>query len=182
MKPYHSWFECIRGCGRTYSIYDVVYRCEDCGGLLDVEHDLEALKRESAVGWKAVFEQRARSIAWPYNSGIWGITMLSGNYSAHETVWWEFWCIDAAGNANWSVNVSSTVNNQPPTLTSITANISAAKLGDWIRITTSGASDNDGSDTYALICSNTTNGPSNLCAGMAGTGFRPSDYSGFKFS
>nr|HID14921.1 threonine synthase [Anaerolineae bacterium] len=69
---YHNWFQCIRGCGRRYSIYDVVYRCEDCGGLLDVEHDLEALKDRSAAKWKALFDQRARSVEWPYTSGVWG--------------------------------------------------------------------------------------------------------------
>ena len=69
---YHSWFECIRGCGRRYSIYDVVYRCEDCGGLLDVEHDLEALKNRSAAGWMRLFDQRTRTNEWPYGSGVWG--------------------------------------------------------------------------------------------------------------
>jgi threonine synthase len=69
---YHSWFECIRGCGRRYSIYDVVYRCEDCGGLLDVKHDLEALKNRSAAAWMRLFDQRTRTNAWPYGSGVWG--------------------------------------------------------------------------------------------------------------
>ena len=70
--PYHNWFQCTRGCGRRYSIYDVVYRCEDCGGLLDVEHDLEALKERSAAEWRALFDQRTRSVEWPYGSGVWG--------------------------------------------------------------------------------------------------------------
>jgi threonine synthase len=69
---YHSWLECVRGCGRTYSIYDVVYRCEDCGGLLDVEHDVEALKDRSAGAWKALFDERTRTNTWPYGSGVWG--------------------------------------------------------------------------------------------------------------
>lgn len=69
---YDCWLECIRGCGRRYSIYDVVYRCEDCGGLLDVEHDLEALKNRSADEWKTLFDQRARTNEWPYGSGVWG--------------------------------------------------------------------------------------------------------------
>jgi len=68
---YHSWFECIRGCGRRYSIYDVVYRCEDCGGLLEVEHDLEALKNRSAAAWMHLFDQRTRTNEWPYGSGVW---------------------------------------------------------------------------------------------------------------
>ena len=55
---YNSWYECIRGCGRQYSLYEVVYRCEECGGLLDVEHDMEALKDRSAVEWKRIFDER----------------------------------------------------------------------------------------------------------------------------
>jgi threonine synthase len=70
--PYNCWFECVHGCGRRYSIYDVVYRCEDCGGLLDVEHDLEALKNRSAASWMRLFDQRTRTNEWPYGSGVWG--------------------------------------------------------------------------------------------------------------
>ncbi len=70
--PYNCWLECIRGCGRRYSIFDVVYRCEDCGGLLDVEHDLEALKNRSAGAWMHLFDQRMHTNEWPYGSGVWG--------------------------------------------------------------------------------------------------------------
>jgi threonine synthase len=69
---YDSWLECVRGCGRRYSIYDVVYRCEDCGGLLDVAHDLQALRNRSAATWMRLFEQRVHSNEWPYGSGVWG--------------------------------------------------------------------------------------------------------------
>ncbi len=70
--PYNSWLECTRGCGRRYSIFDVVYRCEECGGLLDVEHDLDALKMRSADEWKELFDRRTRTNEWPYGSGVWG--------------------------------------------------------------------------------------------------------------
>lgn len=69
---YASWLECIRGCGQRYSIFDVVYRCERCGGLLDVEHDIEALKDRSAAAWMQLFERRTRTTEWPYGSGVWG--------------------------------------------------------------------------------------------------------------
>lgn len=69
---YNSWLQCIRGCGRRYSIYDVIYRCEDCGGLLDVEHDIQALRDRSAAGWMLLFDRRTRSNDWPYGSGVWG--------------------------------------------------------------------------------------------------------------
>jgi len=69
---YDCWLACTRGCGRRYDIYDVVYQCEDCGGLLDVEHDLEALKERSAAAWKALFDERMHTTQWPYGSGVWG--------------------------------------------------------------------------------------------------------------
>jgi threonine synthase len=68
---YQSWFSCIR-CGRRYSTDEVVYRCEDCGGLLDVKHDLEALQDRDAAEWKELFIMRTRSSEWPYASGVWG--------------------------------------------------------------------------------------------------------------
>lgn len=71
-KTQRSWLQCIRGCGRKYSIYDIVYRCEDCGGLLDVEHDMKTLARRSASSWKQLFEERTRTTVWPYGSGVWG--------------------------------------------------------------------------------------------------------------
>ena len=69
---FDCWFECTRGCGRRYSIYEVVYRCEECGGLLDVEHDIDALKTRRAAEWKQLFEERTRTTEWPYGSGVWG--------------------------------------------------------------------------------------------------------------
>ena len=69
---YNSWLECIRGCGRHYPIYEVIYRCEECGGLLDVVHNLNALKNRSATEWMQLFDQRTRTNEWPYGSGVWG--------------------------------------------------------------------------------------------------------------
>ena len=67
---YHSWYECVRGCGRKYSIYDVVYRCEECGGLLDVVHDIDALKDRDPAHWKELFDGRSHTNEWPYGSGV----------------------------------------------------------------------------------------------------------------
>jgi threonine synthase len=67
-----SWFECIRGCGKKYSLYDVVYRCEQCGGLLDVQHNMKKLQRRTASSWKNLFDDRTRTNKWPFASGVWG--------------------------------------------------------------------------------------------------------------
>lgn len=95
---YHCWLECIRGCGNRYSIYDVIYHCEDCGGLLDVEHDMDALTDRSADEWKDLFYRRTRTNEWPYGSGVWGKKewvcpqVESGNivsmYEGHTNCFW----------------------------------------------------------------------------------------------
>ncbi len=69
---HNCWYECIRGCGQRFSVFDVIYHCPTCGGLLDVRHDLDALRTRTPGEWKAVFEQRIFSTAWPYGSGVWG--------------------------------------------------------------------------------------------------------------
>ncbi len=68
---YRSWLECIR-CGRRYSIFDSVYQCETCGGLLNVRHDIEALRDRTPAEWIQLFESRTRTTEWPYGSGVWG--------------------------------------------------------------------------------------------------------------
>jgi threonine synthase len=40
--------------------------------LLDVEHDLEALRDRSGAEWRELFDRRTRSNEWPYGSGVWG--------------------------------------------------------------------------------------------------------------
>jgi threonine synthase len=67
----HSWLECIRGCGVTHAMDEVIYQCERCGGLLDVVHDVEALRQRSAQDWKNLFEGRAASRQGTYASGVW---------------------------------------------------------------------------------------------------------------
>ena len=65
-----TWLECIR-CGRKYPINEVKYRCESCDGLLDMEHNVDALKSRSAAEWKDLFWRRSRVSQWPYQSGVW---------------------------------------------------------------------------------------------------------------
>jgi len=54
----------------TYSLDEVIYRSKS-GGLLDVEHDIEALSIYDADYWKALFDQRVGKTVWPYGSGVW---------------------------------------------------------------------------------------------------------------
>jgi threonine synthase len=69
---YRAWFRCFRGCPGEYSPYEVIYECPTCGGLLEVAHDMEALKDRNPAGWMRLFERRAHATEWPYGSGVWG--------------------------------------------------------------------------------------------------------------
>jgi threonine synthase len=69
---FNSWYKCIHGCNRRYSIFDIIYRCEECGGLLEVEHDIELLLELKPDQWKTLFDQRIRTTEFPYGSGVWG--------------------------------------------------------------------------------------------------------------
>src|SRR5437016_10685360 len=63
---FHAWFVCFAGCGVRYDLTQIVYRCEACGGLLEVRHDVEALKTRSAAQWKQLFDSRLGR-----SSGVW---------------------------------------------------------------------------------------------------------------
>jgi threonine synthase len=70
--PFTAQFRCIAGCAGTYPLEQVIYRCPTCGDLLEVAHDLEALRTRSAGEWKQLFTERWRSVDEPYGSGVWG--------------------------------------------------------------------------------------------------------------
>src|SRR5579862_6137190 len=72
MSEYSAWFECINGCPTHFRLFEIIYRCPHCGDLLDVQHDLDALKRRSAAAWMQLFDDRYRHNQFPYGSGVWG--------------------------------------------------------------------------------------------------------------
>ena len=71
-RTFYASFRCQEGCDYRAELSEVVYRCPRCGGLLEVEHDLEALAERSAEAWKELFDDRFRRGRWPFGSGVWG--------------------------------------------------------------------------------------------------------------
>jgi len=69
-------FVCFASCpaskDQSYPLTQAIYRCPDCGGLLEVRHDLSALAQTSANEWKKIFDSRFRVAKYPFASGVWG--------------------------------------------------------------------------------------------------------------
>ena len=66
-------FRCIAGCAGSYPLDQVIYRCPTCGDLLEVVHDLAALRARSAGEWKALFAERWRVASRSRGArGVWG--------------------------------------------------------------------------------------------------------------
>jgi threonine synthase len=70
---YNAHFRCFRGCPGEYSLYNVIYTCPTCGGLLEVHHDVESLKKRSPAAWMKILDERAGTTQWPYGSGVWSM-------------------------------------------------------------------------------------------------------------
>jgi threonine synthase len=69
---YNAWFQCINGCPGEFDLREVIYRCPTCGDLLEVQHDMDALRSRSAAAWIQLFDDRYRRNIYPYGSGVWG--------------------------------------------------------------------------------------------------------------
>ena len=69
---YSAAFRCIAGCPGSYPLDSILYRCPTCEGLLEVAHDLEALRDRSAAAWMRLFDERYKRTTWPYGSSVWG--------------------------------------------------------------------------------------------------------------
>jgi len=69
---YRAQFRCIAACPGSYPLDTVIYRCPTCSGLLEVAHDLDALRDRSAAAWMRLFDERYKRTTWPYGSSVWG--------------------------------------------------------------------------------------------------------------
>ena len=65
-------FRCTAGCPGEYSFKQPIYHCEQCASLLEVVHDLDALRDRAPAVWMRVFDDRYKRTIWPYGSSVWG--------------------------------------------------------------------------------------------------------------
>lgn len=69
---YRAWFQCVSGCNEQYPLNEIIYRCRKCDGLLEVAHDMAALKTRSAYAWMRLFDDRYKRTEYPFGSAVWG--------------------------------------------------------------------------------------------------------------
>lgn len=70
---FKAWFQCINlDCQSRYELTDIIYRCKECGELLEVQHDMALLKKRLPEEWRTLLEHRYRLNEWPYGSSVWG--------------------------------------------------------------------------------------------------------------
>src|SRR6476660_9835305 len=69
---YTASFLCIAGCTGEHSLESAIYRCPTCGDLLEVSHDVEALRDRGPAAWMKLFDERYKRTQWPYGSAVWG--------------------------------------------------------------------------------------------------------------
>lgn len=72
--PLDSCFRCFENCtpGERFSVFDVIYRCPRCNGLLEVHHARQPLRaRHAGPEWQQKFDDRSGTHVFPYGSGVW---------------------------------------------------------------------------------------------------------------
>ncbi len=69
---YRAAFRCIAGCPGEHPLDQTIYRCPTCANLLEVSHDISALKHRGPGAWMRVFDERYKRTTWPYGSAVWG--------------------------------------------------------------------------------------------------------------
>jgi threonine synthase len=68
---YDAWFrDAESGIGR-WELDEIIYR-SPAGGLLEVAHDTQLLRKRSATAWMQLWDSRYKRTMWPYGSGVWG--------------------------------------------------------------------------------------------------------------
>ena len=70
--PYNAVFRCIAGCEAEHPLSEPLYRCPTCHNLLEVAHDLDALRSRSPGAWIRLFDERYKRTTWPHGSSVWG--------------------------------------------------------------------------------------------------------------
>jgi threonine synthase len=96
---YQAWFQCTEGCDERYPLNEVIYQCKKCGGLLEVQHDTELLKKKPGHYWSQLFDRRYVRNDYPYGSSVWGKKELVNPMVKNENI---ISTLEGASNLFWA--------------------------------------------------------------------------------
>ncbi len=96
---YQAWFQCIEGCDERYPLNEVVYQCKKCGALLEVQHDVDLLRKKHSHYWSQLFDRRYVRNDYPYGSSVWGKKELVNPMVKDENI---ISTLEGASNLFWA--------------------------------------------------------------------------------
>jgi len=166
-----SVFRCITGCAGDYPLDEVIYKCPKCGDLLEVVHDIEALKARSAASWIKLFDERYQRTTWPYGSGVWGKKEWVQPHIADENV---VSMMEGGTNLLWAERYGKSIGL--PELwvkqCGVSHTGSFKDLGMTVLVSTVKQMISDGKPIRALACASTGDTSAALAAYAAAAGIR----------
>ena len=171
MRPYRAAFRCIAGCPGEYQLDEVIYRCPRCSNLLEVHHDIEALKQRSPLEWVKTFEDRYMRTQWPYGSGVWGKKELIQPHLRDENVVSMF---EGGSNLFWAQRYGSQMGVEDLwiKLCGNSHTGSFKDLGMTVLVSTVKQMISDGKKVQAVACASTGDTSAALAAYGAAAGIQ----------
>jgi threonine synthase len=171
MAPYRAHFRCIAGCAGEYALDEIIFRCPKCQNLLEVHHDLTALKQRSAQEWTKLFDDRYLKTQWPTGSGVWGKREWVHPHIRDENVVSMY---EGGSNLFWAQRYGSTLGLEDLwiKLCGNSHTGSFKDLGMTVLVSTVKQMISDGKNISAVACASTGDTSAALAAYGAAAGVR----------
>jgi threonine synthase len=166
-----SVFRCIAGCHGDHALDDIIYKCPKCDDLLEVVHDLEALKARSAAAWIKLFDERYLRTQWPYGSGVWGKKEWVQPHVQDENV---VSMLEGGTNLLWAERYGKQlgVSDLWVKQCGVSHTGSFKDLGMTVLVSTVKQMISDGKNVHAVACASTGDTSAALAAYAAAAGIR----------
>ena len=166
---YQAWFQCSDGCEGRYDPTEIIYRCPTCGGLLEVAHDIDALRRRSPSAWMKLFDERYMRTEHPYGSGVWGKKELVYPNIKNENVVSLY---EGGTNLYWADRFGTSIGLEDLWIKqSGNAHTGSFKdLGMTVLVSAVKEIINRGGDVRAVVCASTGDTSASLSAYCAAAG------------